>query len=396
MSSQNITLKFKDVIIKEITCDAVTMGKDIVPLIRYGNDKKTLNIQGPWIKMRQYGIPPGETLSNGIKNDFYLGEESRLSIRFPIDISCCVQTDPENNSDLTNCDEIQDFTKFLQALDNHIKSDTSFMTLSDIDIDNKEKYTNIYRKPVKAKKNTGKEIKEKYHYMKTKLNTTRDNNQIKTEFYTVNNETKQNNLINNITLKQVEDVVKFNSEVLPIFQLVKIWTQTTGAWGVTLKLMKIRVRNQTFSDRGNAEFIDSDNDNIQKSIKPKSKKTVVKEDSESDDDPLSKSKIVSVPDSDSDNDIQKPIKSKKKIVKEESDNEPLSKSKIVSVPDSDSDDDVSNVVAKTFHKIDDDESDDDVPLPPPKAVVKPPPVEDSDSEEEKPKKVVKKVIKAKK
>ena len=98
MSVQTITLKFKDVDVEKITCESVKMGKDIVPLIRYGTDKKTLFIQGPWLKMKQYGIPAGEFLSNGIKNDYYTGEESRLSVRFPVDASCCVNID---NSDIT-------------------------------------------------------------------------------------------------------------------------------------------------------------------------------------------------------------------------------------------------------------------------------------------------------
>jgi hypothetical protein len=40
MSAQTITMKFKDVNVKQITCESVKMGKDTVPLIRYGTDKK--------------------------------------------------------------------------------------------------------------------------------------------------------------------------------------------------------------------------------------------------------------------------------------------------------------------------------------------------------------------
>ena len=68
--ASNITMKFNDVVVKEITVEDVKIGKEKVQLLRYGPDKKNLVIQGPWIKMKQYGIPPGETLSNGNKNDY--------------------------------------------------------------------------------------------------------------------------------------------------------------------------------------------------------------------------------------------------------------------------------------------------------------------------------------
>jgi len=354
MSTQNITLKFKDVNVKLITCDAVKMGKDIVPLLKYGSDKKSLYIQGPWIKLRQYGIPPGETLANGTKNEYYNGEDSRLSLRFPIDISCSVQTDAENNQELTNSDEIQDFIKFLQALDAHIKMDSTFMSLSGIDPDDKDKYTPIYRKPVKSKKNTGKESKEKYFSMKTKLDTDGldSDKKIKTEFYLVDRESKQTSLVNSnkyITMEKLEETVKFNSEVLPIIQLVKIWTQSNGNWGVTLKLKKARVRNSVYSERGNAEFIESDSEAPE--VKPKA---------------VSKSKIVSVSDSDSDEEVTKVVaQTFHKINKdsdEESDDEPVTKvvsKQHVVVPESDSDDEP--VKIQTKHVVDvNSDSDDDV------------------------------------
>lgn len=352
MSVQTITMKFKDVNVKQITCESVKMGKDTVPLIRYGSDKKTLFIQGPWIKMKQYGIPAGEFLSNGIKNDYYTGEESRLSVRFPIDVSCCVDIDADN----TNSVEIQDFIKFLQELDGHIKSE-SIMKSSGIDIDDKEKYTPIYRKPAKSKKANNKETnKEKYYSMKTKLDTNGldENKQIKTEFHLLDKDTNQYNLVNNstdkyISLDKIEKTLKYKSEVLPIFQFVKIWTQSTGGWGVTLKLKKLRIRNPIYSERGDAIFLDDDNNYeqpVQEKIMPppppstqqasKNKKLVEVDDSdeessdsESDDEPI-KEKVTSTKiqaESDSESD-KEPVKS-----------EPVKITKI-SNSDSESDEDV--------------------------------------------------------
>lgn len=335
MSAQNISMKFKDVIVKQITCEAVKMGKDTVPLMKYGPDKKTLYITGPWIKLKQFGIPPGETLSNGAKNDYYAGEDSRLSIRFPIDSKCCVQDD--KNPDVTNTEEMEDFIKFLQTLDTHIKSEPTFMTVSGIDPDDKEKYTSIYRKPTKPKK-SGKDTKEKYYSMKTKLDTDgyESDKKIKTEFYLIDKETKEAKLVNTnkyITMDKIEETVKYNSEVQPLFQLVKVWTQANGSWGVTLKLKKIRVRNPVYSEAGSADFADSDQEVVAKPAKQ-----------------------VSVP-----------------------------KSKIVSVPDSDSEEEVKKVVSQTFHKIEDsDEESDDEPV---KKVASKQQVNDSESDDEPPVKV---------
>ena len=299
MSTQNITLKFKDVIVKQIVCDAVKMGKDIVPLLKYGPEKKVLFIQGPWIKIKQYGVPAGEKLANGTMNQYYNGEDSRLSFRFPIHPECCVKTDTENNLD--NSDEIKDFIKFLQALDSHIKSESTFMSLAGIDLDEKEKYTPIYRKPAKSKKPPGAESKEKFYSMKTKLDTdgkrkdpdnkvkasdddeNDSHKKIKTEIYIVDNETKETKLVNKnkyVTIDQFEENVKFNSEVLPIIQLVKIW-EKNGNWGVTLKLKKLRVKNPVYSEMGNVEFCDSDTDVFVSKPTPE-------HDSESDDEEVTK------------------------------------------------------------------------------------------------------------
>lgn len=354
MSTQNITLKFKDVIVKQIICDAVKMGKDVVPLLKYGPDKKVLFIQGPWIKIKQYGVPAGEKLANGSKNEFYNGEDSRLSFRFPIHTDCCVKTDVDN--DLDNSDEIKDFIKFLQVLDSHIKSDSTFMTLSGVDSDDKEKYTPIYRKPVKSKKVSDKEPKEKYYSMKTKLDTdgkrkpemdgkarvdddeNDSHKKIKTEIYIVDNETKETKLVNKnkyITIDEFENNVKFNSEVMPIIQLVKIWTQSNGNWGVTLKLKKARVKNPVYSEMGNVEFLDSDTDVF---VKPE-------HDSESDEEVT---KVVSKPTKNTEESNKKPeVKTVSKLCVDEDDSEsddepvPVQTKKVTKVVDieSDSDDD---------------------------------------------------------
>jgi hypothetical protein len=345
MSAQNISMKFKDVIVKQITCEAVKMGKDTVPLMKYGPDKKTLYITGPWIKLKQFGIPPGETLSNGAKNDYYAGEDSRLSIRFPIDSKCCVQDD--KNPDVTNTEEMEDFIKFLQTLDEHIKTDPTFMTVSGIDPDDKEKYTSIYRKPTKPKK-SGKDTKEKYYSMKTKLDTDGldSDKKIKTEFYILDKDTNQYSLVNRnkyIQLEDIEETLKYNSEVLPVFQFVKVWTQSTGGWGVTLKLKKVRIKNSVYSEQGDAIFLDDDNyEQTEKVMPPKPPSAPTPT-------PVNKQKLVEVEsdddsDEESDEEVAQVVASKVKVEKSdsESDDEPVKPKQVTKIvaSDSESDEDV--------------------------------------------------------
>jgi len=352
MSAQTITLKFKDVNIEQITCELVKMGQDTIPLIKYGPDKKILYIQGPWIKMKQYGIPAGEFLSNGVKNEYYTNEESRLSVRFPVDINCCVEIDGKTNSD-----EIQDFQKFKQRLDARVKSEI-FMKMAGIDLDDEGKYSPIYKKPVKSKK-TGKDTKEKYYSVKTKLDTERTDpdKKIKTEFYLLDKDTNQYKLVNTnnyITLDKVEETLKYNSEVLPIFQLVKVWTQPTNAWGITLKLKKIRIKNPVYSEVGDAIFLDDENDeqSAQEKVMP----------------PKPPAQQMN-----------------KKIVEVESDDE----------SDDESDEEVPKVVANKLKAEESDSESDEEPVKP-KQATKIVNSESESDEDVKPKKPVKKVTKAKK
>jgi hypothetical protein len=257
---QNLTMKFTDVVATQINIESVKIGKDKVPLLRYGSDKKNLFIQGPWIKMRQYGVPPGEMLKNGKKNDYYQNEEQRKSLRIPVDKVCCVQT----NSEQDNSDEIELFITKMKEIDNHIKNSPVFMTSSDIDLDNKEKYNNIYRKPIKSKKVSTTEPKEKYYSMKFKFDVENSTGKIRTEFISINPDTNEKTIANkedgSITIDEIDKLISYNSEVQPLFQLVKIWSQDKGDWGVTLKLKKCRVKKQVYVQDSKSEFLDSDED----------------------------------------------------------------------------------------------------------------------------------------
>jgi len=337
MCAQFTTLKFKDVDIKQICCEKVKMGKEFVPLLKYGKGL-ILCVQAPWIKMKQYGIPPGEELSNGVKNEYYTGEDSRLSVRFPVHPDCCITLNNDGDTIETNSEEIQVYTNFLQGLDAHIKT-PEFMTAADIDNDDKEKYVSIYRKPAKSKKNTNND-KEKYYSIKTKLDTDgydTEAKKIKTIFELFDKDINQYKIVNAnnkyITLAEIENTLKYNSEVCPIFQLVKIWTQSTGAWGVTLKLKRLRIKNPVYAEQYDAIFLDDNIEPVVLPPKPQQQATA--------------KKIVQVDDSDDDSDTKEsddePVKvtaSKTKVIDSDSDEEPVKPKKATTVVDSDSDEDV--------------------------------------------------------
>lgn len=264
----NVTMKLKDVDPEQIHVEKVKMKNgDIVPLVKYGPDKQTLNVQFTNIKLRQYGLQPGETLSNGKKNDFYQGEDARLSLRIPFDPKCCVNTNMDDE-DETNEDSITAESEILKKIDARIKN--VFYSVADVDSDDKEKYNPIYRKPAKSKPVKGKPVqeeKEKYNFVKFKFDTEGESGdkRILTKFYKMG-EDKEATLLNDsiskiILMENVEKTVTYNSEVVAMGQFGKVWTQSTGAWGVTLKLKMLRVKQQTsYAVREDAEFLNSDDE----------------------------------------------------------------------------------------------------------------------------------------
>lgn len=323
--NNSVTMKLKDIDTDKVTVEKVKMGSDDVYLMRY--DGKTLYLQLSNSKLLQYGIPPGEKLTNGAKNEYYQGEDSRLSLRIPMDVKCAVST----GTDSTNEADILADISQLKKLDKRIK-DVLF-DAAGIDADDKEKYVPLYRKPAKSKKPSVND-KEKFYSVKAKFDTTNEPDgvpkKIKTEFWDLSSGDKQ--LVNGsngyISLKEVEDLVTYKCEICPVVQLVKVWTQAKGDWGVTLKLKKIRVKQSSYNLSNDAEFLASDDE---QPVVAKSSKTVSQvvaqqadSDSDSDDEPVqatpSKSqpakKVVATVDSDSESDQEvAPVSAKKAPVK---------------------------------------------------------------------------------
>jgi hypothetical protein len=291
-----VTMKLKDVDPEQFHVDKVKMKNgDVIPLVKYGPDKQTLNVQYTNIKLRQYGLQPGETLSNGKKNEYYQGEDARLSLRIPFDPKCCVSTNPDDE-DETNEDTIKTEIEILKKIDARIKN--VFYSVADVDSDDKEKYNSIFRKPAKSKAVKGKPVqeeKEKYNFVKCKFDTDGDagDKRILTKFYKMGDD-KDATLLNDmvsktIKMEEVEKLVTYNSEVVPMIQFSKIWTQSTGAWGVTLKLKMLRVKQSSYTVREDAEFLNSDDEAPKKTPSKQAPTKVaasaqVEEDSDSDSD----------------------------------------------------------------------------------------------------------------
>lgn len=274
MSSQKVnqlTMKLKDIDPEQIYVENVKMKNgDVIPLVKYGPDKQTLNVQFAGIKLRQYGLQPGETLSNGKKNDYYQGEDARLSLRIPFDPKCCVGTNSEDDNE-TNEDTIKTEAEILKKIDARIKN--VFCSVAGVDADDKEKYNPILRKPAKSKPVKGKhhqEEKEKYNFVKCKFDTDGDagDKRILTKFYKVDEDRKALLLNDNeskvIKMEDVEKLVTYNSEVTVMAQFSKVWMQSTGAWGVTLKLKLLRVKQTSYTVREDAQFLNSDDESSTK------------------------------------------------------------------------------------------------------------------------------------
>jgi len=354
VQNNNGTLKHSDVDISLIKVKLTKIQGDEVPLVKYGPYDKDLIIQCPWIKMKQYGIPPGETLTNGAKNDYYSSEEARDSMKFPLDPeNCSVAT-----GDSTNADELAAFITTLKAIDKHFKESKEVHAAANIDADDIEKYMPNYRKP---KANKKADAKIKYPYMKAKLNTQYPNKtNITTKFFNVDRDTQKTNRIQTtpdyITLEDLEKYYEFNCEQQPVIKFVKVWSQSTGAWGITMKLMMSRIKKSQRTGKDDfTDFIDDSTD----------------------------SKVHQAP---KDEVKASPVKKVEQVVSDDSDEEPVVKKPVVKKPaeSDDSDDEVvkKEPVKKAAPKkqVESDDSDDEVVVAKKPAVKKPVESDDSDDE----------------
>ena len=345
MSSQyqskksNDTIKFSDIDVSQITVVNEIYGKQEKrshSLIRYGPEKKELSIQCPWVKMNQYGLLPGQYLKDGKKNEYYTSEEARCFVRFPVDAESSSVSKPDGT---TNSAEISAFIAKLKEIDDYVKKSTTIRKAAEISDDDVEKYNCIFRKTKVAKKIPGKEVKPKANYMKPKLFMNYKNkDEVLTQFFEIDSENNRSALQPKedfVTLSDIENLLVYNCEQQCVIKLVEVWSQAIGTWGITTKVMMMRVKKPTRSvKQNNSDFVDDDEETVVSKPTKSVTKPVVKQADESDgsdDEPVKKQEekapvkkqIAEVDTDDSDDEPVKPIKEVKKklIVSDNSDDE---------------------------------------------------------------------------
>jgi len=309
-NNNNGTMKFTDIDPKKVIVDSVIMNGEAVPLIKYEDKNRNAVFQGPRILMTDYGLAPGEFLSNGEKNEWYRSDETRDTMKFPIDADKCAVVLKDDGT--TNAPEIKKFIDFLKALDTHFKSSESIRKAAGIDDDHVEKYMPIYRKAAKpVKKVTDKKDgppKVKPAYMKTKFHINNKNKkEILTEFYNIDTETNKTTRVvtssNYITLEDVEKFYEHKCDQQPVIQLVKIWYKSNGEWGVTLRLVMSRIRKTIKAVKSESfSFIDDDDTQETNQESKQEIKHVPSDDSDEEVKPVQKTKTSNVKDVDSSDD----------------------------------------------------------------------------------------------
>jgi hypothetical protein len=284
--------------------------------------------------MTDYGLAPGEFLSNGEKNEWYRSDETRDTMKFPVDADKCAVVIKDDGT--TNAPEIRKFIDFLKALDTHFKTSESIRKAAGIDDDHIEKYMPIYRKAAKpVKKVSDKKdtpIKVKPAYMKTKFHVNNKNKkEIITAFYNVDTETNKTTRVlsegNYITLEDVEKFYEHKCDQQPVIQLVKVWYKSNGEWGVTLRLVMSRIRktNKSVKSESFGFIEDDDVQDTKQETKQETKADVQVPSDDSEDEPVKpvqKLKSVSkVDDSDDSDDAPAPKKQPKPPVQQTNDSD---------------------------------------------------------------------------
>lgn len=363
-NKNNDTLSFRDIDVSQITVENEVFGKDKRnhSMIRYGPYKKQLLIQCPWVKMNQYGLLPGQYLKDGKKNEYYVSEESRCFVRFPVDAenSYIIKPDGSNNSS-----EIAAFITKMKEIDEHIKKSDEIRKAAEINEDDIEKYNCLFRKAKSGKKIAGKEQKTKYNYMKPKIDMNYPNkDEVKTKFY----EMKEDKTMTLLTAKEdfvklsdIESLLVYNCEQQCVIRLVEVWTQSLGTWGITTKIQMMRVKKPSRSVKeSDAEFVDEDDFTEVTNVK----KPIVESDGSDDEKKVEHVEVKS----------SKPVPVKKQIAQvdsDDSDDEPPAKglAKKIMVSDN-SDDEIVPVSVKKVVKKDVESDDDAVPVKKPNRKVK--------------------------
>lgn len=241
--TQNLSLKFNNIDTNNFSIDTIEVGKEKtkVHMLRYKN--KSLHSTFPVVTISQYGLPPGETLSNGTPNKYWKEGDTRNSIRLPLDVS---------NS------EIAEFVEKAQEIDNYFETNDKIR--KQCSVPKKSIYNGIFREPahtIDAKGET------RLPYCNLKFDTDFKTGTIKTDFYIYQADGTWNEM-EEPTIEKIESILRLGSKVQPVGEFVKVYVASSaaGGWGPTIKAQAIRVwpSERIERKREKASFVDEDTD----------------------------------------------------------------------------------------------------------------------------------------
>jgi hypothetical protein len=180
-------------------------------LINYRNER--LNIQTNWITLSHYGVPKSDK--------YHTTEESRRYLQIPLF--------PDDN-----------FTKFIQSLDNHFSSDNFKKQF----LEEKQQIFNYIPilKEGKADYPASMKIKIDFYndkYLSEVYHKTDDKGNVKCDLNTMND---------------IKRCIPYKSEIKIIFRINKLWFMSEN-YGVQLKMVKVLIKNIQNKEIENIDFL---------------------------------------------------------------------------------------------------------------------------------------------
>lgn len=260
-SFKDLQVKYTDFVPSNLKFTKMTAGaKGLISYIDYvdpssGKNKKLL-LQGPFIEMKQGGIPRND--------EWHVDEKSRMKMTFPLDDSI---------------PEIKEFADRIKEIDSILCSE-QFKTETLGPKGSKYKYSEAYRVPMEQDeetkaKNKGKD--QKLPYLTARIDTSYPDGKIKTTIFPSSlNEQGQRVRESAIdSFESIDDFAQYvpykRCMVRPVLQPFKVWAKAANMkdpdYGISFKVVKLEVEITSQTSGALPEsflkadsFLDSDDD----------------------------------------------------------------------------------------------------------------------------------------
>lgn len=229
-----------------------------------------LNIQCPWFKIDEYGIPR-------IHEKYYPDDSKRGFVKVPM------------NSSIP---EIKAFMDKMKTIDDYLASD-DFKEKQFGKKASKYDYNHIIRTTEDDDGN------EKTPYMKLKFKTSYPDGEMMTVFFNVDENDNTKEKVEVKTVTDATEHLRFMCEFRPIIRAVKVWAQNAKTknpgYGIMFKIEKLQIRPMQNSSNGqyksyysaeNDAFLSDSDDDVKetKNVDDKVQETVEEKEEEDDDD----------------------------------------------------------------------------------------------------------------